>query len=54
MSAFAKEQKFISTALRLPSLSPPLSGMNAFITLFRKAMGSMAAHYFAELKNSGR
>jgi len=33
---------------------PPLSGMNAFITLFRKAMGSTAAHYFAERKNSGR
>jgi len=28
--------------------------MNAFITLFRKAMGSTAAHYFAERKNSGR
>jgi len=28
--------------------------MNAFITLFRKAMGSTAAHYYAERKNSGR
>ncbi len=37
------------------SIGPPLlSGMNAFITLFRKAMGSTAAHYFAERKNSGR
>ena len=28
--------------------------VNAFITMFRKAMGSTPAHYFAERKNSGR
>mgnify|MGYP002791934983 CR=1 FL=1 len=28
--------------------------VNALITMLRKAMGSTAAHYFAERKNSGR
>ena len=28
--------------------------VNAFITMFRKAMGTTPAHYFAERKNSGR
>ncbi|CZW05183.1 AraC family transcriptional regulator [Enterobacter cloacae] len=28
--------------------------VNAFITMFRKGMGSTPAHYFAERKNSGR
>ena len=28
--------------------------VNAFITMFRKEMGSTPAHYFAERKNSGR
>ena len=28
--------------------------VNAFITMFRKAMGTTPAHYFAERKVSGR
>ena len=52
-------QSRTSYSLVFPPLYRPTAtlryeSVNAFITMFIKVMGSTAAHYFAERKNSNR
>ena len=47
MNMMISYQELVRTFLRYESV-------NAFITMFIKVMGSTAAHYFAERKNSNR
>ena len=56
MSAPGTERTFIFISLPLyrPTATLRYESVNAFITMFIKVMGSTAAHYFAERKNSNR